>query len=256
MLEVNKIYCGDNCELIARLPRESVDLVVTSPPYDDLRQYGGNSWDFYGISWQLSRVLKTGGVIVWVVADETKDGSETGTSLVQALHFKKLGLNLHDTMIYQKAGTGMAGSLNCYIQAFEWMFIFSKGTPKSINILRDRPNLRGGTVNRNPARRQASGTMKSNRNWTVPEEGRRLNIWQYGHEGRDLGHPAVFPENLARDHIASWSNQGDLILDPFSGSGTTAKAAKDLGRRFIGIEINPEYCAIAERRVAQETLAL
>jgi DNA modification methylase len=172
------------------------------------------------------------------------------------MHFKRLGLNLHDTMIYQKAGTGMAGSLHCYIQAFEWMFVLSAGQPKTINILRDRKNLRGGTINRNPARRGSSGSMKENREWAVPDEGRRLNIWQYGHEGIDLGHPAVFPEKLARDHIASWSNPGDLILDPFCGSGTTTKAAKDLGRQFIGIEVNPDYCAIAENRQSQSSLAI
>ncbi len=258
MLELNRIHCGDNCDLLGKMPRESVDLVVTSPPYDDLRTYGGHSWDFFGVAWHLRRVLKPGGVLVWVVADATKDGSETGSSMEQALHFKRLGLNLHDTMVYQVAGTGAKGSNLAYWQEWEYCFVLANGKPKAVNRLADAVNVRAGAVC-TKGRLAADGSEKDTKSRTVKEFGVRGNVWRYqaGNNGDDnAGHPAVFPFDLARDHIASWSNPGDLVLDPFSGSGTTAKAAKTLGRQFIGLEVNPEYCAIAEQRIAQEVLAL
>jgi site-specific DNA-methyltransferase (adenine-specific) len=258
MLELDKIYCGDNCDLLGQLPRECIDLVVTSPPYDDLRTYGGHSWDFFGVAWQLKRVLKPGGVIVWVVADATKNGSETGSSMEQALHFKRLGLNLHDTMIYMKDSVQFPDA-NRYGQIWEYVFVFSASAPKTKNMICDRKNVSfGRTVT--GTERQADGTTKKAACFGnyIKEFGQRFNVWQYATTkgNAETAHPAPFPQKLASDHIATWSNPGDLVLDPFSGSGTTAKAAKELGRRFLGLEINPEYCAIAERRIAQETLGL
>lgn len=255
---LDSVVCGDNCDVLANFPRDSVDLVVTSPPYDDLRTYGGHSWDFYGIAWQLKRVLKPGGVIVWNVADATKDGSESGTSMRQALHFQTLGLRLHDTMVWEKAGTGACGSNDAYWQAWEYMFVLAKGAPKTVNRIKDVRNIRAGTVC-TKGRIAADGTEKDARVRVVPEISVRTNLWRYqaGNNGDErTGHPAVFPEALPKDHIISWSNEGDIVLDPFSGSGTTCRAAKDLGRRFVGIEVNPAYCAIANRRLAQEVLNL
>jgi site-specific DNA-methyltransferase (adenine-specific) len=258
MLELDKIHCGDNCDLLGQLPRECIDLVVTSPPYDDLRTYGGHSWDFFGVAWQLKRVLKPGGVIVWVVADATKDGSETGSSMEQALHFKRLGLNLHDTMIWQKPNFAAVGALQTrYAPVFEYMFVLSDGKPKTFNPIKDRAAISAGKA-KSGTIRNADGSMKrkSSEGWVQPEFGQRFNVWEMPTESQGQDHPAPFPLALARDHIATWSNPGDLVLDPFSGSGTTAKAAKELGRRFLGLEINPEYCAIAERRIAQQVLEL
>ena len=254
MLELDKIHCGDNCDLLGQLPRECIDLVVTSPPYDDLRTYGGHRWDFFGVACQLKRVLKPGGVIVWVVADATKDGSETGSSMEQALHFKRLGLSLHDTMIYEKSGSSFP-SHNRYLSCWEYMFVFSKGCPKSFNEIlvpkTGNPSYSTGTAQR--------GTKKTvNPKYSSRKERRSGNVWLIANHSKNASsfddaykHPAIFPERLANDHIFTWSNPGDLVLDPFSGSGTTAKAAKELGRRFLGLEIDPEYCAIAERRIAQ-----
>ena len=257
MLDFDKIYCGDNCDLLGRLPRECIDLVVTSPPYDDLRTYGGHSWDFFGVAWQLQRVLKPGGVIVWVVADATKGGSETGSSMEQALHFKRLGLNLHDTMIYKQAGTGAKGSNLAYWQAWEYMLVFSKGVPKTVNRIADRPNKKAGSVAASGKSRKvaAVGTRTERGTRTVPAFSVRQNVWEYAaHDGERTNHPAPFGLPLARDHIASWSAPGDVVLDPFVGSGTTAKAARDLGRRYIGFEINPDYCALAEQRLVRQQI--
>jgi len=260
MLELNRIHCGDNCDLLGKMPRECVDLVVTSPPYDDVRTYGGHSWDFFGVAWHLKRVLKPGGVIVWVVADATKDGSETGSSMEQALHFKRLGLNLHDTMVYQVAGTGAKGSNLAYWQEWEYCFVLANGRPNVVNRLTRPAVWAGSRINSFGGKRAGpDGSRKENGERVVADDVIRGNVWRYnvGHGSGDVtGHPAVFPFELARDHVATWSNPGGLVLDPFSGSGTTCKAAKTLGRQFLGLEVNPDYCAIAEQRIAQEVLAL
>lgn len=253
-LPINQIVLGDNCEVMRQMPSESIDLVVTSPPYDDLRTYGGHSWDFYGVAWNLKRLLKPGGVIVWVVNDETKDGDETGTSFKQALHFKSLGLRLHDTMIWDKHGFSAVGSTAVrYGPVFEYMFVFSKGKP-TFNPLRDRKNIHAGKDQRSCSVREVDGGMRSQVSLgrVQDEYGIRFNIWKVAPQSSD--HPAIFPEALARDHILSWSNEGDIVLDPFSGSGTTAKMAKHNGRRFIGIEINHEYVEIANKRLEQGVL--
>ena len=261
MMELNKIYCGDNCDLLGQLPRECIDLVVTSPPYDDLRTYGGHTWDFYGVAWQLKRVLKPGGVIVWVVADATIKGSETGTSFKQALYFKEIGFNLHDTMIFHKLNA-MPLTHNRYDPSFEYMFIFSKGRPMTFNPLREKCIYQGTTKKRflevKSALDPSSCSRQRDEETQVKEFRYKKNIWPYSvgteDESETGKHPAIFPEKLASDHILSWSNPGDLVLDPFTGSGTTCKAAKELGRNFLGFEINPEYCKIAERRIAQGVL--
>ncbi len=259
-LPLDQIICGDNCEIMRQMPSESIDLVVTSPPYDDLRTYGGHSWDFYGVAWNLKRLLKPGGVIVWVVADATKDGSETGTSMRQALHFQGIGLNIHDTMVYQKAGGGAVGSHYCYWQFWEYMVVISKGRPAVVNRLADRVNVSAGHLNSSSGQKnEKTGTRLRRTARRTAQTGVRTNIWKFGHGNRHgdvTDHPAPFPEKLARDHILSWSNPGDVVLDPFSGSGTTAKMARETGRRFIGIEVNPEYVEISRKRLAQQALPM
>lgn len=240
--------------LLGELPRNCIDLVVTSPPYDDLRTYGGHSWDFYGVAWQLKRVLKPGGVIVWVVADATKDGNETGSSMEQALHFRRIGLNLHDTMIYASDKPPLTH--NRYEQAWEYAFVLSAGKPKTFNPLK-RKTLHGGKARSGTFIHSADAEYKpANTRTPTADEALLQNIWWYATGTERNGHPAPFPLQFAKDHIYSWSNTGDIVLDPFSGSGTTAKAAKELERQYIGFEINPEYCKIAEARTAQEVLQL
>ena len=257
---LNKITCGDNCDLLGLLPRECIDLVVTSPPYDDLRTYGGHTWDFEKTATELARVLKSGGVIVWVVGDATIKGSETGTSFKQALYFKdQCGLNLHDTMIYKKTGGGARGSNLAYWQNFEYMFVFSKGRPKAINLIVDKVNSKAGARDSGVNGRHKDGSKRYKKIGVVAELSKRENVWVIpaGNNTSDdkTEHPAVFPESLAKDHIISWSNAGDVVLDPFSGSGTTAKMAILTGRQYIGFEFYQEYCNIGEAMSAQEVLA-
>ena len=238
MIEVNKLYNEDCLLTMVNMDDNSVDMVLTSPPYDDLRtynkhltgnrtEYNGYSFPFEQIAQELFRVVKKGGVVVWVVGDATNKGSETGTSFRQALYFKECGFDLYDTMIYQKTGTPFPQK-DRYNQTFEYMFVFSKGKPKTFN--------------------------------PINEYGIENNIWLIKNgmnkSTKDLvafEHPAIFPEELALKHIISWSNKGDLIYDPFMGSGTTAKASIQLDRNWIGSELDNDYCTICEKRLASVT---
>lgn len=259
-MELDTIYCIDNVEGCKKhLPDESVDLVVTSPPYGKLRTYGtkdGPAWDFDAIADQLVRVLKPGGVIVWVVADETVNGSETGESFRQGLGWLARELNLLDTMIWNKPPQGACGNNNAYPQAFEYMFVATKGKPITCCRLADRHNTSwGSTYDRTRGGRNTKhGGMKTGETRLCPEFGVRTNVWNVIKESAGNPHPAPFPEALARDHILSWSAQGDIVLDPFMGSGTTAKAAAMLNRKYIGFEINAEYVEDARRRLGQAYL--
>ena len=259
-LPLDRIICGDNCEVMCTLPKESIDLVVTSPPYDDMRTYGGHSWDFYGVAWQLWRLTKQGGVVVWIVGDGVVDGSETGTSMRQALHFQQIGFRLHDTMVYEKSSFRFPDETR-YYQTWEYMFVFSKGKPKAYNPIEDREVASAGTkVHGTTIDAKGNRTSVNHVQRVMKEKGVRHNVWRYKTGGGLIGdaichrHPAPYPENLAGDHIRSWSNEGDVVLDPFSGSGTTAKMARELGRKYIGIELNPEYVEISLERLKQQLL--
>lgn len=263
MIEAYELHLGDSARVLRMLAGESVDLTVTSPPYDNLRTYNGFTFDFETIAQELYRVTKDGGVLVWVVGDETIDGCETGTSFRQALKFMECGFKLADTMIYQKTDLAFPRhGHRKYPAAFEYMFILSKGKIKTFNLLRDRPNKTAGAIMSGTVR-QEDGTTKPSRaaGKAVAEFGARSNVWGYstgkGKSSTDeiaFEHPAIFPEALARDHILSWSNEGDTVLDPFLGSGTTGKMAIQTGRCFVGIEISEEYLRIAEHRIATENL--
>jgi DNA modification methylase len=255
---MNKIICGDSAIMLLTLEPESVDLTVTSPPYDNLRTYNGYTFDFEAIARGLYRVTKPGGIVVWVVGDATVNGSETGTSFRQALYFKDCGFNLHDTMIWNKNGYTAPGSLGTrYAPVFEYMFILSKRSVKTFNPIKDHKTSNAG-VKVHGTIRQADGSFRPVAGPTkyIAEYSQRYNVWEIDPHKTGGDHPAPFPEALARDHILSWSNPGDLVLDPFAGSGTTLKMAKETGRNYIGIEISPEYCKLIERRVAAANVPL
>lgn len=198
--------------------------------------------------------MKKGGVVVWVVGDETIDGCETGTSFKQALYFKEIGFNIHDTMIYEKSGISRPSSNRCH-QAFEYMFVLSKGKPKIFNSINDRLTLYPSSGR--ASIRQKDGSLLHKKNGVRNKKyGGRSNIWRYktgkGLHTKDkiaYKHSAIFPEDLARDHIYMWSKEGDIVLDPFNGSGTTSKMAYLMYRRYIGIDCSREYCDITEKRI-------
>ena len=253
-MEINRIYNMDCVEGMKMLQSESVDLVITSPPYDNLRKYNGFEWNFEETAKQLYRVLKDGGVMVWIVSDATINGSETGTSFMQALRFKEIGFRLHDTMIWKKPTFTDTGSLRSrYGNVFEYMFVFAKGRCKTFNPIKDRRNKYYGEKKHGTVR-QMDGSVKSisSKGKEIAKYGQRFNIWEISPEKNNkTGHPGVFPEQIANDHIISWSNEGDVVLDCFMGSGTTAKMAMLNGRNYIGFEISKEYCDIAEQRLLE-----
>jgi site-specific DNA-methyltransferase (adenine-specific) len=250
----NNIVCGDCGALMLEMEEKCVDLTITSPPYDSLRDYKGYVFDFEKIACQLYRVTKWGSVIVWIVGDEGIKGSESGTAFKQALYFISLGLNLHDTMIYEKNGPSYP-SQDKYYQTFEYMFVFSKGKPKTVNLLKDRRNIWTGSWGKR-SRRNVKGDLIIGEKTQSGDLGIRFNVWRYnvgkGFTTKDdyaFLHPAMFPEELAHDHILSWSRPGDLVFDPMCGAGTTLKMAKQLGRRYLGFDISEEYCQLSKRRV-------
>ncbi|MBL7799859.1 MAG: site-specific DNA-methyltransferase [Chitinophagales bacterium] len=266
VIQENKVYNECCLQTMNKMPDSFIDLTITSPPYDDLRtynnhikgiksEYNGFSFQFENIAKELFRVTKEGGVVVWIVSDATTGGNETGNSFRQALYFKECGFQLFDTMIYSKPPRGAVGNNTTYWQSFEYMFVFAKGRPKTINLLTDRENKESRKGD-NGTKRLQNGELLNVSRGGYGEFGRRTNIWEYnigkGHSSSDnyaYEHPAIFPEKLARDHIISWSNPGEIVYDPMIGSGTVAKMAVIENRLFIGSEINKNYCDICEQRI-------
>lgn len=247
---------GDCLELMKDIPDGSIDLTVTSPPYDNLRSYNGNisQWSFEKfkeIAKELYRVTANGGVVVWIVGDATIKGSETGTSFKQALWFIECGFNLHDTMIWEK--TGMIPTQDRYYNIFEYMFVFSKGKPKAMNFIEDKPNVNGGKLQKKDTCINKGKNSKGNSYFVRKEFGRRTNIWRIpiGRNPETKRHPAPFPEQLAKDHILTWSNPEDTVFDPFMGSGTAGKMSILNSRNFIGMELENNYFEIAKERIAK-----
>jgi DNA modification methylase len=262
---INKVINGDSSKVMKKIPSNSIDLTVTSPPYDNIRDYNG--YNFSDISSniiisELFRITKPGGVVVWIIGDTTINGSETCTSFKQALKFIEVGFKLHDTMIYEKNTSAFPAKRtgNRYTQIFEYMFVFCKGKIKTANLICDKPNKWAGYTNwgKNTTRLKSGELIETSDIKPVPEFSPRNNIWHYnvgkGFNSSDKEshkHPAIFPEKLAEDHILSWSNEGEIIFDPFSGSGTTCKMAKKNNRKFIGIEISEDYCKLSETIISK-----
>ena len=257
-----KLYNGDCLEVMDKLIAEGVkaDLVVTSPPYDNLRTYNNTlNWNFdifKNIANKLKDILADGGVIVWVVADSTINGSETGTSFKQALYFKEIGLNIHDTMIYRKLNYAPL-THNRYEQEFEYMFCFSKGKPKTFNPIKVPCKYAGTeTWGSSSFYKKSDGELVKVGKKKIGDTKIKGNIFEYQTgsktETKEYRHPAMFPLKLAQDHIISWSNENDTVLDPFMGSGTTGVACKHLNRNFIGIELDNNYFEIAKKRIENE----
>lgn len=264
MLELNRIYNCNCLDGLRQLDDNSVDMTVTSPPYDNLRSYrdentgDGCEWNFEvfkPIARELYRVTRKGGVVVWVVGDACIDNGETGSSFRQALYFQELGFKIHDTMIYEKNSSSFPAKLTSkrYSQIFEYMFVFSKGKIRGdLKLIADKRNKWAGWTNWGEhSQYDAEGNLVKTQNIKpIAEFSLRTNIWRYPVSFNDkTGHPAVFPEKLAEDHILSWSNEGETVLDPFMGSGTTAKMAMMNNRNFIGFEVNTGYYEASLKRL-------
>jgi site-specific DNA-methyltransferase (adenine-specific) len=251
----NRIYLGDCISVLDELIKDGakVDLTVTSPPYDNLRNYNGYNFDFENIAKGLYRIMKPNGVVVWVVGDKIINGNKTLTSFKQCLYFQEIGFKVHDVMIYKKKNTPFMRS-NAYTNSFEFMFVLAKGKIETFNPLKTKTARSGEEML--VANKKADGVNKKVKG-CLNSEKTLTNIWEYavglGGSTNDkiaFKHPAIFPEKLVRDHIISWTNEGDIVLDPFSGSGTTCKVAKLLHRHYIGFEISKEYIEISKQRLS------
>ena len=261
---LNRIITGDCVEVMRRFGSNSIDLTITSPPYDNLRSYKGYIFPFEEISRELFRITKLGGIVVWVVGDATIKGSETGTSFRQALYFKEVGFNLHDTMIFQKTNPVPQIYRKRYNNIFEYMFVFSKGLVKTHNPIKIDCLHAGLELNGTTYKNYSKGEQKRKKlAKPVKKEKIKGNIWEYvvGKKAEDQEakkHPAPFPCALVREHVNSWTNKGDVVLDPMCGSGTACKVAKELGRSYIGIDTSGEYCNLARGRLknTQDMLVL
>lgn len=263
-MELNKIYLGDNIKLIGEMPDNFINLTISSPPYDSMRtyektiqnntDYNGYSFDFETLATELYRTTVPGGVVVWVVGDMIVDGGESGNSFRQALFFKGCGFNIFDTMIYQKASLAFADPIR-YTQSFEYMFVFSKGKPNTINLLQKKNKWAGTSNWGKKTDRHKDGSMIHKKQVTVAEYGNRTNIWKIKQDKRNSSpdniqyHPATFPEQIPMDHIKSWTVEGDVIFDPFSGSGTTCKMAMILNRKYVGFELIEKYHKLSIERL-------
>ena len=256
MQDLNKIYLGDSETVLKGIPNNTVDMVITSPPYDNLRKYNGigDTWNhkkFQAIANELFRVLKDGGVIVWVVNDKTEKGSETGTSFKQALYFMSIGFNLNDTMVWLKSNPMPQVKQPRYNQVFEYMFVFSKGNPKTFNPIMEPCKCAGLNYN-STCKNMGGENGRTKKNFFINKEKVASNIWGIAVAQNKTKHPAVYPIEIPLRHIKSWTNEDDIVLDPFIGSGTTAIAAMKLKRNFIGIEMNEEYFNISLDRINKE----
>jgi len=253
---IGKIH-NENClDTMARMPDGFVDLTVTSPPYDNLREYNGYEFDWKSVIKELYRVTKKGGVVVWVVGDATINGCETGTSFKQALFFIRVGFNLHDTMIYKKNNPPPVGGNNRYYQHFEYMFVFARGKIETFNpiFVKRRNKYKDKRTERVKAFNRDKNGNFNKKKVSLTGKVKTGNVWEYvvgGGNSVEYGikHPAAFPEKLAHDHIKTWSNKGDIVYDPFCGSGTTPKIAHKLNRKWIGSEISKEYVELSNKRL-------
>ena len=252
--EHGMLFNMDCVECMKQIEDNTIDLTVTSPPYDDLRKYNGYSFDFENTAKELYRITKDGGIVVWVVGDKTEKGSESGTSFKQVLYFKEIGFNLHDTMIYMSDKPPLTH--NRYEQKFEYMFVFSKGKPKTFNPIMEECKYAGSDKKARTFRHTGDELQETHIKNKVNKEKIKGNVWYfstgYNKSTKDIiafKHPAIFPEQLANDHIISWSNENDIVFDPFMGSGTTAKMAELNNRKWIGCELSEEYCWIIKERL-------
>ena len=258
-MEFNRLYLGDAVNLLQKLPDESIDLVVTSPPYESLRTYNKTLEGWTEDKWRaiiknLYPKIKIGGVVVWVVNDKTIDGSKSLVSFKQALWFKECGFCVNDVMIWNKPNYMPQISQPRYSDAFEYMFVFSKGKPKTFNPIKEPTKCSGKTYN-STAKNMDGESGRHELNYIVNSEKTKSNVWNIAVAQNKTSHPAVFPYTIPYNHILSWTNEGDVVLDIFAGSGTTLMAAKELRRKWIGFEISKEYFDLASSRVSSVMVA-
>jgi len=248
MIKLNKIYNEDCLDTMSRMDDCSVDLIVTSPPYEDLRKYNGFSFDFNSVAESMYRVLKDSGVAIWIVNDKRKNGNRTLTHFRQAIKFQDVGFNVLDVMIWKKSNPMPFVQRDQYTPSYEIMLVLVKGKVSVFNPIMEKCKYAGKVIKTHTSNKES--IRKANLTSKTKDTKIKSNVWETVVAGTNHGHPAIFPESLVRDHIFSWSNEGDLVYDPFIGSGTVAKVCLDTNRKYIGSETSSEYCEICRNRIS------
>jgi len=258
-LPINKIICGDAIEIMKKFPSSSVDIVITSPPYDAVRDYKGFTFDLHATGREIHRVLKDGGVAVMVIQDQTKNFGKSLTSFKTIIDWcDSFGFKLFETVIYRKYGAEGAWWNKRFRVDHEYIPVFLKGErPRYFNKEHLKiPSKHGGKTMTGGGTRLTNGIRIATRSIKINPMKCRGTVWDYltAGDGSRLKHqhPATFPNQLPYDFISCFAPKNGVVLDPFVGSGTTTVAAKNLGYKYIGIDIAPEYCAIAEKRMKEE----
>tara|TARA_Y100000034_G_C6875037_1_gene400043 strand:- start:483 stop:1289 length:807 start_codon:yes stop_codon:yes gene_type:complete len=258
---INNIICGDNIEVMRAIPENSIDLVVTSPPYDNIRDYKGYNMDLHNVGHQVHRVLKEGGVCVMIIQDGTKNFGKSLTSFRTIVDWcDSFGFKLFETVIYKKHGVAGAWWSKRFRVDHEYIPIFLKGKrPQYFNKEPLKiPSIHGGKTLTGCATRLTNGKTLKAKKVTINKLKCRGTLWDYTTcgDGSKLKHkhPATFPNMLPYDIIECFCPEDGIVLDPFNGSGTTCVAARSLNRNYVGIESSREYCDIAIERLSTEEI--
>lgn len=254
----------DCIEGMKLLPDNSIDLVVTSPPYDEIRDYKGFKLDLHNVGIEISRILKDGGICVMVIQDQTKDGRKSGTSFRTIVDWDtNTDLDIWECCIYQRRATPGAWWSKRFRVDHEYIPIFIKGKrPQYFNKehMKEPTKPEYGLIKKGLGNRNTDGTTiyDTSKVYELPKEKDQGTVIHYKNSSREtpksseigkikLLHPATFPDKLASDFIQCFTTEGMIILDPFMGSGTVARMSKELNRNYIGFELSDEYIKIAEK---------
>jgi site-specific DNA-methyltransferase (adenine-specific) len=255
-VELNKVYQQDCIVGMRKIPDGAIDLVVTSPPYDNLRDYNGYSVDLNETGKNIYRILKDGGVAVMVIQDQTKNFGKSLTSFRTIVDWcDNVGFKLFECVIYRKNGTEGAWWKNRFRVDHEYMPIFLKGEkPQYFN--KDSLKVKskhGGKIMTGFANRKTNGETGKSITKAINEMKCRGTVWDYLMAGdKDpvkRKHPAPFPDKIPFDFINCFCPPNGIVLDPFVGSGSTVVGAKKLNRSFIGFDISEEYCNLTRKRL-------
>ena len=269
----NKIFLGDCGDILKGIPDASIDLIFTSPPYADQRKhvYGGISPDEY-VSWflpkaeQFLRVLKPTGTFILNIKERVVNGERHIYVLDMILEMRKQGWLWTEEFMWHKKNSFPGKWPNRFRDNWERLLQFNK--TKKFNMYQDAVMVPVGdwakdrlanlseTDKTRDESKVRSGFGKNVSNWVGRDMVYPTNVIHMATECSNRNHSAVFPLELPKWFIKLFTQPGDFVLDPFIGSGTTALAAIELGRNYVGIDVNQEYVQLSQSRVSESQIRM